>query len=511
MDAPTERRAPHHSPRDLVRPPIISRAMVDHVDGAAVAIAEGAGPSAGPLSRVPTEGNVTQHYEAIIENLRTTVAQANVNRQKAGKSSKQQQPNVKNSSVSGFRGVAQKSANSFSAAIYVTALQKVRARTPTLALSHPWIRAGPRDEAVPLAGFTMFLGGGGARGVVAPRFSSHLTHPPASPRILPSRLTLDPQQVVLGTFPTKELAAQMYDAAAEVLFGDSGMFNLPAPAGGAPRRAPTTQEVAAAKLAAVPEGNVKRAKCQTCGQLLPVTARKCCVCFTVLRVDQAGYKGVRTRPKTEKGLQTKYQAVYCIGSVPQYVGTFHTAEAAARAYDAKAREVLGEEAAKKPGVTNFSSVEEADAKVEAAEAKLRAEGIPLDPIKTKQRSNKKRETPGGVVWKDGHDAPPVSPANAGGKKAGKKRGGDVRGEKKKRKTNTIGEGNVAGAGAEVIGSGGYAAAPGAGRFGDAGGFAYAEAAPGPAAGVLDIPPLTDAQAKKNGGKNTIAQLLGDGF
>ena len=83
--------------------------------------------------------------------------------------------------------------------------------------------------------------------------------------------------------------------------------------------------------------------------------------------------------------------------------------------------------------------------------------------------------------------------------------------KKKRKTNTIGEGNVAGAGAEVIGSGGYAAAPGAGRFGDAGGFAYADAAPGPAAGVLDIPPLTDAQAKKNGGKNTIAQLLGDGF
>ena len=482
--------------------------MVDHVDGGAVATAEGAAPSAGPVSRIPTEGNVTQHYEAIIENLRATVAQANANRQKAGKSSKQQQPNVKNSSVSGFRGVAQKSARSFSAAIYVTALQKVRARSPTLALSHPRIRAGPRDDAVPLAVSTEPLGG--ARGVVAPRSPSHLTPPPPSPRILPSRFILDPQQVVLGTFPTKELAAQMYDAAAEVLFGDSGMFNLPAPAGGGPRRAPTTQEVAAAKLAAVPEGNVKRAKCQTCGQLLPVTARKCCVCFTVLRVDQAGYKGVRTRPKTEKGLQTKYQAVYCIGSVPQYIGTFHTAEAAARAYDAKAREVLGEEAAKKPGVTNFSSVEEADAKVEAAEAKLRAEGIPLDPIKTKQRSSKKRETPGGVVWKDGRDAPPVSPADAGGKRAGKKRGGDVRGEKK-RKTNTIGEGNVAGAGAEVIGSGGYAAAPGAGRFGDAGGFAYAGAAPGPAAGVLDIPPLANAQAKKNGGKNTIAQLLGDGF
>ena len=69
-------RTPPLAARDLVRPPIISRAMVDHVDGAAVAIAEGAAPSAGPLSRVPTEGNVTQHYEAIIENLRTTVAQA---------------------------------------------------------------------------------------------------------------------------------------------------------------------------------------------------------------------------------------------------------------------------------------------------------------------------------------------------------------------------------------------------------------------------------------------------
>ena len=305
----------------------------------------------------------------------------------------------------------------------------------------------------------------------------------------------------------------MYDAAAEVLFGDSGMFNLAAPAGGGPRRAPTTQEVAAAKLAAHPEGSVKRAECQSCGQLLPVTARKCCVCFAVLRVDQAGYKGVRTRPKTEKGLQTKYQAVYCIGTVPQYIGTFHTAEAAARAYDAKAREVLGEEAAKKPGATNFATVEEADAKVEAAEAKLRAEGIPLDPIKTKQRSGKKRETPGGVVWKDGHGAPPMSPgdAGAGGKKAGKKRGGDARGGKK-RKTNVDREGDVAGAGAEVLGGGGYAAAPGAGHFGDAGAFAYAPGAHGPAAGVLDIPPLADAQStKKNGAKTAIDQLIGDAF
>ena len=248
----------------------------------------------------------------------------------------------------------------------------------------------------------------------------------------------------------------MYDAAAEVLFGDSGMFNLPAPAGGAPRRAPTTQEVAAAKLAAVPGGQRQARRVPNLRSVAPRHRSQ------VLRVlhraarGPGGVRGVRTRPKTEKGLQTKYQAVYCIGSVPQYVGTFHTAEAAARAYDAKAREVLGEEAAKKPGATNFSSVEEADAEVEAAEAKLRAEGIPLDPIKTKQRSNKKRETPGGVVWKDGRDAPPASPANAGGKRAGKKRGGDVRGVKKRRKTNTIGEGNVAGAGAEVVGSGGYA-------------------------------------------------------
>lgn len=485
--------------------------MVDHVDGGAVATAEGAAPSAGRVSRIPTEGNVTQHYEAIIENLRATVAQANANRQKAGKSSKQQHPNVKNSSVSGFRGVAQKSARSFSAAIYVTALQKVRARalppSPSLTLGFARVLATTRypSPSPPIPSEALAA------------WSPPAPVPPDPPllsrRILPSRFILDPQQVVLGTFPTKELAAQMYDAAAEVLFGDSGMFNLPAPAGGGPRRAPTTQEVAAAKLAAHPEGSVKRAECQTCGQLLPVTARKCCVCFAVLRVDQAGYKGVRTRPKTEKGLQTKYQAVYCIGTVPQYIGTFHTAEAAARAYDAKAREVLGEEAAKKPGATNFATVEEADAKVEAAEAKLRAEGIPLDPIKTKQRSGKKRETPGGVVWKDGHGAPPMSPgdAGAGGKKAGKKRGGDARGGKK-RKTNIDREGDVARAGAEVLGGGGYAAAPGAGHFGDAGGFAYAPGAHGPAAGVLDIPPLADAQStKKNGAKNAIAQLLGDEF
>ena len=221
---------------------------------------------------------------------------------------------------------------------------------------------------------------------------------------------------------------------------------------------------------------------------------------------------MRTRPKTEKGLQTKYQAVYCIGSVPQYVGTFHTAEAAARAYDAKAREVLGEEAAKKPGATNFSSVEEADAEVEAAEAKLRAEGIPLDPIKTKQRSNKKRETPGGVVWKDGRDAPPASPANAtnGGKRAGKKRGGDVRGEEDTQNEHDRGRerrrrGRGGGRKRRIRGGAGR------GAFRRRGGIRVRGRRAGPAAGVLDIPPLTDARVKKNGGKNTIAQLLGDGF
>ena len=251
----------------------------------------------------------------------------------------------------------------------------------------------------------------------------------------------------------------MYDAAAEVLFGDSGMFNLPAPAGGAPRRAPTTQEVAAAKLAAVPEGNVKRAECRTCGQLLPSPLASAACASPCCAWTRRGTRACARVPKPRRVSRPSTRRSTASAACRSTSAPSHR-RSRGGAHDA--RRAKCSEAAKKPGATNFSSVEEADAEVEAAEAKLRAEGIPLDPIKTKQRSNKKRETPGGVVWKDGRDAPPASPANVGGKRAGKKRGGDVRGVKKKRKTNTIGEGNVAGAGAEVIGSGGYAAAPGAG-------------------------------------------------
>ena len=301
----------------------------------------------------------------------------------------------------------------------------------------------------------------------------------------------------------------MYDAAAEVLFGDSGMFNLPAPAGGGPRRAPTTQEVAAAKLAAVPEGNVKRAKCQTCGQLLPsplasaACASPCCA--WTRRGTRACARVPKPRRVSRPSTRRSTASAAC-----RSTSTFHTAEAAARAYDAKAREVLGEEAAKKPGVTNFSSVEEADAKVEAAEAKLRAEGIPLDPIKTKQRSSKKRETPGGVVWKDGRDAPPVSPADAGGKRAGKETGRGRPGGKETQNEHDRGrERRRRGRGGDwerrIRGG------AGGGAFRRRGGIRVRGSRARSRRRRARHSSPANAQAKKNGGKNTIAQLLGDGF
>jgi hypothetical protein len=184
------------------------------------------------------------------------------------------------------------------------------------------------------------------------------------------------RSVFLGVFPTPELAAQMYDAAAVVVFGADAVFNFPAAAAHDP---PSVMRVAESKLE-VTHG--RTCKCHGCGQLLPVSARVCVRCRAAVKSDDVQFKGVRT--KVHGTSQPRFQTFFCISGRVEFLGTFRTKEEAAHAYDVRAREVHGEE----EGRTNYATMEEAEEAVRAGLLALEESGGCMAPIqhKTKKRS-----------------------------------------------------------------------------------------------------------------------------
>ena len=178
----------------------------------------------------------------------------------------------------------------------------------------------------------------------------------------------------LGIFPTAELAARMYDAAAAILFGDGAVFNFPEDAG---RKPPTPEEVAKAKLEINTGG--KTCECNECGQVLPVKTRVCPRCSSAVHPDSK-YVGV-----VKKGKANTFQAKFCKNGLVEYVGTFHTEEEAALAYDKRAREVYGDDEDHK---FNFATLEEGEEAVGASLAALQEAGVVLRTIH--HRKSKKR-------------------------------------------------------------------------------------------------------------------------
>lgn len=187
------------------------------------------------------------------------------------------------------------------------------------------------------------------------------------------------RNVFLGVFPSAELAARMYDAAATIVFGPDAYVNFP---GSATHEPPTGAQVAAMKLKVT---GGRTASCKECGQELPVKTRVCGRCRAPVKFKDVPFKGVRVKLRGNN--QPRYQAVFCLKGKVEFIGTFRTQEEAARAYDARAREAYGSE----EGRTNFATTAEADAACEEGLRKLSAAGGDLAPIVTKRKSERKSD------------------------------------------------------------------------------------------------------------------------
>ena len=209
-----------------------------------------------------------------------------------------------------------------------------------------------------------------------------------SPNCFQCKTLVNGKVLFIGSFNTAESAARAYDVCMRDLTQRSGdkrepSYNFESDA--------VAEKAAELAEAAVQQGGGSK-KCGQCGEVMPVRLKVCRKCRQGSGTRSA-FKGVRAKSGTaavppiaapaaaagdEEGAgadgeapapaapvaAAKYQAFVWHDRTNEYIGTFHTEEEAALAYDIRYREVFGDGA--DPAKLNWASIAEGQAAVDAA-------------------------------------------------------------------------------------------------------------------------------------------------